>query len=208
MKKMAVPTSQELDALFALAEAGDISALNDIYDINKTLANRANSRMKYLEDQEMETAAYTRAQYWLGEKTGKSRFSKAKQSNLDALRKQMDMESQFLRWQTSTTAGEKLRRENIYKTLEEHGIINIPDDPKKARAYKKEMDKFLSSDAFENIKNSIGTDFVSIGSEYIEAGAKAKDLINLYSEYEKATNKSLFDVIDGWKEGKRHLTDR
>lgn len=207
MKKMDVPTSQELDALFALAEAGDVSALNEIYDINKTLAKRANSRMKYLEDKEMETAAYTRAQYWLGEETGKSRFSEGKNKDLDDLREQMAMESQFLRWQTSMVSGEKLRRENIYNTLEEHGIIDIPDDPKKARAYKKEMDKFLSSDAFENIKKSIGTDFVSTGSEYIEAGAKAEDLINLYSEYEQATDKSLFDVIDGWKAGKRSLYD-
>lgn len=208
MKKIDVPTSQEIDALFALAEAGDASALSALYDMNKSMAKTANSRMSYLESKDQGSAVYSRAQYWLGEERGKTRFSESRRMDIDDLREQMDIEAQFLRSKDSTITGERERINRMFDSLEDHGYIDMPDDPKEKRAYKKRMEKFLKSDIFVEFKKYFGSAIIGGASEIIQDGGDLEELILLYQEMEELGDYDLFDVWDGWREGKRHLTDR
>lgn len=205
MRIASTPTQQQIDDMFARAQVGDPAALEWIYKQNNALSKRANSRLSYLEKQNMETAAYQRAQYYLGEERGSNRFYQGKKGSLEDLQENMEQAAQFLRSQTSTVRGEKKRQERIYDTLEEQGYIEIPEDPKEERAYKKEMNKFLSSDAFNEIKKAFGSGIISSASEIIQAGASVDDLVSLYKQYEESIETDLFQVWDGWREGKRNL---
>ena len=204
MRTASTPTWQDIQDKFIQAEQGDASALEWIYEQNTAMAKRANSRMDYLEQKGMDesSGAYKQAAYYLGEQ-GRERFSTSKRMDMDLLEENMKRSSNFLRAQTSTIRGEYKRRERIYNTLEEHGYIDVPEDPKEERAYKKRMDKFLSSDAFEDLKKAFGSGIISDASENIQQGANVDDLISLYREYEEGEDMDLFTVWDGWIEATR-----
>lgn len=203
--KKAVPTQQKIDEMFSLAAAGDQSALGWIYEQNKSLSKTANSRMSYLEKKGMETGAYMRAQYYLGEERGSDRFYTGKRGGLDSLQENMEQAAQFLRSQTSTVRGEQMRRDRIYDTLEENGYIEMPEDADERVRYKKEMDKFFKSDAFDEIKKTIGSAVIATASELVQTGYSVEDLMELYKEYEDSSDSDIFMVWDGWLEGKPHL---
>ena len=67
------------------------------------------------------------------------------------------------------------------------------------------MDKFFKSDAFDEIKKTIGSAVIATASELVQTGYSVEDLMELYKEYEDSSDSDIFMVWDGWLEGKPHL---
>ena len=211
MKAASVPTQQMIDVLYEQAEAGDMAALKEFAELNLKLSKRANSRMATIEkspDAEG-TGAYRQAQYFLGE-LGRKKFSEKgtipkNSDSLEAMYDNLEAAGKFLRMQTSTMRGENLRRELIFKKLEEGNYINIPEDPKARIRYKKEMNKFLSSDAWKEIKATYLSGAIKTASEAISSGARVSNLIDLFNQYQSSTDHDLLQIWEGWQEGKKKL---
>lgn len=205
MKKSRVPTIEEIENL---QKSGNIDAL---YKLNETLAKRANSRLKYLEYRNLETAAYTRAKGYIQEfkeRGGGEYFTRKKLSDIDDLVENIKEEAKFLRSQTSTVTGEMRRREKIFNTLtkkDENGKSIIPVPATEDRdSYKKKFLDFLDSDVWDEIKKSLYSDTnvtMDEAGEAIAAGATLDDLVSAYNDYlSKAPGETdIFEVWDNWR---------
>lgn len=204
------PTQQELYEVLAQAEAGDQSAITWLQKQNNLLAKRANERMRYMEisgflEDSKGTAAYERAQYYLTEEQGRTRFYTGKKGSLDDIAKNIEQVSNFLRSQTSTVRGELRRRDKIFASLEEGGWIDVPDDPKQASRFKRNFNRFLESDAWNDLKKTIGTNILKVASEAIQDGTRVGDLISMFKDYQTREDVDIFDVWDSWTAGKRKI---
>lgn len=136
-------------------------------------AKRANVRLKALEKAGYTSSpAYQRATWFTGETRDKLRFTESKHLNYDELRTAYEEVNIFLQSPASTITSEKERRSGIEKIL-----------PKADRKTKAAFQRFLSSNAFEELKKVIGTDIVKKGADAIENGAKVSDLNRLFNNF-------------------------
>lgn len=198
MPRKDVPSMEYITNLY---ESGN---LQELRSINETLAKRANWRLSDLENKGLDSsAAYTRATYYLSEVSDYSsgdRFSRSKQMDIDALYEQIKQESNFLRWQTSTAAGERERRERVFNTLEEKNLIEIPENMDKD-AFKDKFLRFLSDDAWTEIKKHLyHKDILNEAGEAIAAGASVQELSQAMTDYMTGeTSEDILTIWDNWK---------
>ena len=198
MPRKDVPSMEYITNLY---ESGN---LQELRSINETLAKRANWRLSDLENKGLDSsAAYTRATYYLSEVSDYSsgdRFSRSKQMDIDSLYEQIKQESNFLRWQTSTAAGERERRERVFNTLEEKNLIEIPENMDKD-AFKDKFLRFLSDDAWTEIKKHLyHKDILNEAGEAIAAGASVQELSQAMTDYMTGeTSEDILTIWDNWK---------
>lgn len=215
-KRARIPTTQEINDLYA---KGDIESLRRI---NETLAKRANTRMKALEDKDMEgTYAYNRAKSFIQEykELGNGvNFSRRKTLDIDDLVLNIKEESNFLRSQTSTASGEQKRRDAIYQTLTTRKIsdkqskyygqtiISAPEgDKAQQTAFKKKFLDFLDSDTWNEIKKDLYGDTNQTMDEAAEAvknGASISDLKAAWDNYVKHDISDPETIWDEWRSPK------
>ena len=203
MKKGYIPTSQEVDRLYQHAISGDAAALQELGDLNNKLAKRANERMRDLERQGLEgTAAYNRAKYYIQDQDfGNSKyFSQSRKLDPDDLLMNIDNVSEYLRAETSTSAGERRRRQNISDSLENKGFF---DDvaPEDVNDTKKQLLDFFDTDAWEDIRkhNKGGTnEMVAEAVEAIENGALLGDLKRAFKDFQRGADTDYIEIWENW----------
>lgn len=203
MKKGYIPTSQEVDRLYQSATSGDAAALQELGDLNNKLAKRANERMRDLERQGLEgTAAYNRAKYYIQDQDfGKGDyFSQSRKLDPDDLLMNIDNVSEYLRAETSTSAGERKRRQNISDSLENKGFFDdvAPEDVNDA---KKQLLDFFDTDAWEDIRkhNKGGTnEMVAEAVEAIENGALLGDLKRAFKDFQRGADTDYIEIWENW----------
>ena len=203
MKKGYIPTSQEVDRLYQRATSGDAAALQELGDLNNKLAKRANERMRDLERQGLEgTAAYNRAKYYIQDQDfgpGKY-FSQSRKLDPDDLLLNIDNVSEYLRAETSTSAGERKRRQKISDSLENKGFF---DDvaPEDVNNTKKQLLDFFDTDAWEDIRkhNKGGTnEMVAEAVEAIENGALLGDLKRAFKDFQRGADTDYIEIWENW----------
>lgn len=203
MKKGYIPTSQEVDRLYQRATSGDSAALQELGDLNNKLAKRANERMRDLERQGLEgTAAYNRAKYFIQDQEFGSGeyFSQSRKLDPDDLLLNIDNASEYLRAETSTSAGERRRRQNISDSLENKGFF---DDvaPEDVNDTKKQLLDFFDTDAWEDIRkhNKGGTnEMVAEAVEAIENGALLGDLKRAFKDFQRGADTDYIEIWENW----------
>lgn len=203
MKKGYIPTSQEVDRLYQRATSGDAAALQELGDLNNKLAKRANERMRDIERQGLEgTAAYNRAKYYIQDQDfGKGEyFSQSRKLDPDDLLMNIDNVSEYLRAETSTSAGERRRRQNISDSLENKGFF---DDvaPEDVNDTKKQLLDFFDTDAWEDIRkhNKGGTnEMVAEAVEAIENGALLGDLKRAFKDFQRGADTDYIEIWENW----------
>lgn len=177
MARRAIPTQQQLRNLEYRAGRGDAAAEAELRTLARTIAKRANQRMVELEKAGYETAALNRAQYWLNEIRGRNRYREnVKTLDMDTLMDELEKSTQFLRWQTSTVAGENLRRKHILEALAGKGI-----HPENEKLF---LD-FLDSEIWTEFKKFKGTDLQVEAAELLETQEDYDNLKKLYNDYEE-----------------------
>ena len=203
MKKGYIPTSQEVDRLYQRATFGDAAALQELGDLNNKLAKRANERMRDIERQGLEgTAAYNRAKYYIQDQDfGKGEyFSQSRKLDPDDLLINIDNVSEYLRAETSTSAGERKSRQNISDSLENKGFF---DDvaPEDVNDTKKQLLDFFDTDAWEDIRkhNKGGTnEMVAEAVEAIENGALLGDLKRAFKDFQRGADTDYIEIWENW----------
>ena len=211
-----IPTIERINSLY---EAGDYQELQKI---NETLAKRSNERMRQLEKADLDTtAAYKRAQDFISDSdfAVNKRFSRSKKMDIDSLYDQIKSESNFLRWQTSTVAGEQKRREEIFKSLTEQHIdeetgdivnpaIDLPTNMD-IDVFKKKFLEFLDTGAWEELKKHIySKNILNEAGEAISAGASVEELTQAVKDYvNKDTEDDLLTIWDNWNKVATNETD-
>lgn len=188
-----VPTQQELNKLWKMYESGDKTALKNLQSISRTLAKRANQRIRDMRKRGLgNTAAITRAEYWISNELGKRKgFIESANIKPDLMSEQLDVVTSFLNWQTSSAKGELKRRENIIKGLNESDKVSIQVDAR--------ILDFLDSDAWSALKN-IGSDqAIKAFYEMLHKGKTLEELLDIYNKYLHDESMDLFDVLDEWK---------
>lgn len=203
MKKGYIPTSQEVDRLYQRATSGDNAALQELGDLNNKLAKRANERMRDIECQGLKgTAAYNRAKYYIQDQDfGKGDyFSQSRKLDPDDLLMNIDNVSEYLRAETSTSAGERKRRQNISDSLENKGFF---DDvaPEDVNDTKKQLLDFFDTDAWEDIRkhNKGGTnEMVAEAVEAIENGALLGDLKRAFKDFQRGADTDYIEIWENW----------
>lgn len=213
--RKSVPTIEQIRELY---DAGDFKALQSI---NETLAKRSNERLRQLEKYDYETAAYKRAQNFIKESdfAKNKRFSRSKKMDIDSLYDQLKQESNFLRWQTSTIAGENKRREEIFKSLTEQRIdeatgdiinpaIDLPTNMD-TDVFKKKFLDFLDTNAWDELKKHIySSNILNEAGEAISAGASIEDLKKAMTDYiNNDTEDDLLTIWDNWTRVATNETD-
>lgn len=202
-----VPTTEYIQSLY---NEGNIQELRQL---NETLAKRTNERMRQLEKNDFDsTAAYQRAKSFIDKSafSKNNRFSRSKKIDPEELLKQVKQEANFLRWQTSTVAGEMKRREKIFDTLTsqqinpktgniEEPLIDIPSDMD-YDAFKKSFLDFLDSGAWEELKKHLYYhDILKDAGEAISKGASVESLVEAIKDYTGGDKSSdLINIWDNW----------
>lgn len=177
MARRAIPTQPQLRNLEYRAGRGDAAAEAELRSLARTMAKRANQRMVELEKAGYETAALNRAQYWLNEIRGRNRYREnVKTLDMDILMDELEKSTQFLRWQTSTVAGETRRRKKILSALKGKGI-EIKNE--------KIFLEFLDSDIWNEFKKYIGTDLQRIAGEVLETQEDLDNLKQMFNRYQE-----------------------
>lgn len=207
MAKSVIPTTEYIQSLY---NSGEIEALRSL---NETLAKRTNERMRQLEKHDFDsTAAYQRAKSFIdkSEYSKNNRFSRSKKIAPEELLKQVKQEANFLRWQTSTVAGEMKRREEIFDTLTSQRIdpktgeivdpiVDIPAG-EDYDSFKKSFLDFLDSNAWEEFKKHIYyKDILNDAGAAIAGGASIESLIEAVNDYKSGTSEDdLINIWDNW----------
>ena len=199
MRKLArgeIPTYQEMVDLLDAAEAGDAQALQDAQAISSQLAKRANVRLKALEKEDFESSpSYMRVLDQMDRLDGRARFSESRHLSREDLETQLEELSIFMRDETSTVAGEKMRRSGIDTMITENQIE--VHDEKTRRA----LLRFLESDEWNAYRKLAG--YVQ-GSRQtivnaIENGMTLKDFKNMYKKAVKQSTAKLSTLLTDWE---------
>lgn len=199
MRKLArgeIPTYQEMVDLLDAAEAGDDQALSDARAISSQLSKRANVRLKALEKADLETSpAYMRVQDQLDRLDGRARFSESKKLSRADLETQLEELSIFMRDETSTVSGEKMRRSGIDTMITENQIE--VHDEKTRRA----LLRFLESDEWNQYRKLAGYVQGSMQTivNAIENGRTLKDFKNMYKKAVKQSAAQLSTLLTDWE---------
>ncbi len=212
-RRKPIITKEEIDRLY---DAGDIEAL---MAYNETYAKRSNERLASLERADLGgTASYNRAIDWLqteSEYSSGTRFSRSKKMDIDDLRDQLIQETDFLRSQTSTVAGEKARREKIFKSMIDSDVldINLPDqsDEEAYKTAKERFMKFLDEDVFnELVKTFRPTDIINMGAEAIQNNQDPADLQKAYDDFVagEVEDTDILDIFETWTGAGLHEKNR
>lgn len=202
-----IPTTEYIQSLY------NEGKIDELRDINETLAKRTNERMRQLEKHDFDsTAAYQRAKSFIDKSTYSkgNRFSRSKKIDAEELVKQVKQEANFLRWQTSTVAGEMKRREKIFDTLTsqqinpktgeiEEPIIDIPSGAD-MDAFKKSFLDFLDSNAWEELKKHMYySDILRDAGAAVASGASVESLVEAIKDYTGGDrSKDLITIWDNW----------
>lgn len=203
-----IPTTQEIDELARRADAGDPEAIRELGDLNNKIAKRANERMRDIERKGLAgTAAYNRAKHFIQNEdfgTGEY-FSQSRKLDPDDAARNLREASTYLRYQTSTSAGEMARRADILDKLAAGNWIQMPDNKDDAAEFRRKFLDFLDTRAWDEMKKHLGdTDIIKKGSEAISGGAKISDLTRAFKDYENGQNTDLFEIWDNWTSGDKY----
>lgn len=203
-----IPTTQYINDLADKAAKGDKNALDELGDLNNRISKRANQRMRDIEKKGLEgTAAYNRAKYFIQNQdfgTGQY-FSQSRKLDADDAALNLINATQYLRSQTSTSAGEMRRRADIVNRLEEGGWIEVPDDD--PATFKRNFLEFLDSNAWDDIKKHMyatNSGLLQDAGEAIQNGAKIGDLMRAFKDYQKGADTDLFEIWDNWTSGQMY----
>lgn len=188
-------TQQELYDLYKAAEAGSSSALATLRESSKYYGKKGNERIVDFEKADMHSQALTRAQHFLDTQMGRDRFSRSKKLDAYEAYKNASEARRFLRAKTGTVRREKLRESKVMEKLEKGGYI--PGGM--SISQKKSFSKFLRSGAWDEIKNTLGSQEMKDIAEKLTQGYDIDELLSAYEDYDLG-NIDFVEFTEGWLE--------
>lgn len=199
MPKKALTQSQIYD-LYQAARGGDKAALKALNEVSSYYGKKGNERIRAFEKADMGSVALSRAQHFLKYMERRETFTRSKK--LDAYEAYMNASEarRFLRAKTGTPTRERKRMTEVLKKLSEptdERPWSIPEGLQSG-AERKSFEKFLSSDAWEEIKNTMGSQTMKDAAERIDQGADVQELLDAYEQSLSDKDFNFQDFVDGW----------
>lgn len=210
-QKSSIPSGEQIEKLALSAARGDSDALNQLGALNEKLGRRANQNLRDLEKKGYKSSdAYKQAAFELGKdkprfsQSGKPGFGEDAAAAAYRLAESAKQSAKFLRYKTSTVGGvrEKAAKgsEKMKTKLKAAFSGVVEDIDKKWKKIEKDLNKFLSSDAFGELRNVIGSPVIEAVAEKINEGANIDDLLNLFKMWEdKTIDVGILTVWDTWE---------
>lgn len=210
-KKSSIPSGEQIEKLALSAAKGNTDALNELGALNEKLGRRANQNLRDLEKKGYKQSdAYKQAAFETGKEkprfsqSGKPGFGEDAAAAAYRLAESVKQAAKFLRYKTSTVGGvrEKAAKgsEKMKSKLKVAFSGVLDDVDKKWNKIEKDLNKFLSSDAFGELRNTIGSPVIEAVAEKINAGANIDDLLNLFKLWEdKTLDVGILTVWDTWE---------
>lgn len=188
-------TQTEIYDLYRAARGGDSSALRQLNEVSNYYGKKGNERIVDFEKADMRSEALTRAEHFLKTQMGRDRFSRSKKLDAYEAYKNASEARRFLRAKTGTPARERLRESKVFEKLEKGGYI--PGGMTSAQ--KKSFSKFLRSNAWDEIKNTLGSQEMKDIAEKLTEGYDIDELLAAYEDYDLG-NIDFVEFVDGWAE--------
>lgn len=213
LQKIKVPTTEFIEDLAQEAARGNADALNELGRLNEKLGRTANQRLRDLEKKGYTSSeAYKQAQYRMN--ADRPRYSQAHTGSAWTLAESAQQAAQFLRYKTSTVGGvrEKARKgfaaikEKIEESMHKAGAkkfkagAHFKDVKKLTDAQiEKELDRFIKSDAFTELRRSIGSPVIEAVAEKLSGGADLDELLDAFEQWERGDlDVGVLTLWDGW----------
>lgn len=207
LQKIKVPTTEFIEDLAQEAARGNADALKELGRLNEKLGRTANQRLRDLEKKGYQSSeAYKQAQYRMN--ADRPRYSQAHTGSAWTLAESAQQAAQFLRYKTSTVGGvrEKARKgfaavkEKIAESMQKDGAKKFKDVKKLINAQlEKELDRFINSDAFTELRRSLGSPVIEAVAEKLSGGADLDELLDAFEQWERGDlDVGVLTLWDGW----------
>lgn len=196
-KKSRELTIQDLDALFERAEGGDVRAEAQVRKEVAKLAKRANRQFRTLEVAGVSSASFERAQYYLSEEKGTTRFrERTKTQNLTELQEDAAQIMAFIRSGGYTKKAAQLESDQI-ENISSALTAALGEMPDEYIIY--QINEMFRTDAWKEFKKSHGrsTDLIQTAQDAFTRGRSVDDMIAAYDEYTQSRDES-FDIVQAW----------
>lgn len=193
-------TQDEIYKLYQEARGGDKSALQRLNEVSSYYGKKGNERIRSFEKAGIGSVALSRAQHFLQEEEGRTTFSRSKKLDAFEAYQNASEARRFLRAKTGTPAREKKRMTKVLEKLSEpteKRPWSIPEGLQTGEE-RKSFEKFLSSKAWDEIKNTMGSQTMKDTSERIDQGGDVQELIDAYEASLEDKDFSFQDFVEGW----------
>lgn len=206
LQKIKVPTTEFIEDLAQEAARGNADALNELGRLNEKLGRTANQRLRDLEKKGYQSSeAYKQAQYRMN--ADRPRYSQAHTGSAWTLAESAQQAAQFLRYKTSTVGGVRAKAKKGFETVKSKVVTSVEEAGDEYEHVKKltdedlekELDRFMDSDAFTELRRTIGSPVIEAAAEKLSGGANLNDLLNAFEQWEKGDLKvGVLTLWDGW----------
>lgn len=193
-------TQNQIYDLFQAARGGDKAALKYLNEVSSYYGKKGNERIRAFEKADMGSVALSRAQHYLQTEQGRSKFSRSKKLDAFEAYQNASEARRFLRAKTGTPAKERKRMTKVLEKLSEpteDRQWSIPEGLQTG-AERKSFEKFLSSDAWDEIKNTMGSQTMKDTAERIDQGGDVQELVDAYKESLTDKDFNFQDFVSGW----------
>lgn len=190
----------EIYDLFQAARGGDKAALKALNEVSSYYGKKGNERIRSFEKADTGSVALSRAQHYLQTEQGRSTFSRSKKMDAFEAYQNASEARRFLRAKTGTVAKERKRMTKVLEELSqptEDRPWSIPEGLQTGEE-RKSFEKFLSSNAWDEMKNTMGSQTMKDTAERIEQGGDVQELIDAYKESLTDKNFNFQDFVRGW----------
>lgn len=183
----------EIYDLYQAAKGGDSAALARLNETSSYYGKKANERLTSFKKADMTSTAFTRAEHYLQNEAERSRFARGKKLDAFDAYKNASEARRFIRAKTGTVTREKKREAAVMEKLQKGGYL--PENMSKKDT--QQFSKFLRSNAWEEIKNTFGSQTMKEIAENIQQGADVDELIESYEDYQNGEI-DIDDWLEGW----------
>ena len=193
-------TQNQIYDLFQAARGGDKAALKALNEVSSYYGKKGNERIRSFEKAGMGSVALSRAQHYLQSEQGRSTFSRSKKLDAFEAYQNASEARRFLRAKTGTVAKERKRMTKVLEKLSEpteDRPWSIPEGLQTGEE-RKSFEKFLSSDAWDEIKNTMGSQTMKDTAERIDQGGDVQELIDAYKESLTDKDFNFQDFVSVW----------
>lgn len=193
-------TQNQIYDLFQAARGGDKAALKALNEVSSYYGKKGNERIRDFEKADMGSVALSRAQHYLQSEQGRSTFSRSKKLDAFEAYQNASEARRFLRAKTGTPTKERERMTKVLEKLSEpteDRQWSIPEGLQSGEE-RKSFEKFLSSDAWDEIKNTMGSQTMKDTAERIDQGADVQELMDAYKESLTDKDFNFQDFVSGW----------
>lgn len=193
-------TQTEIYDLFQAARGGDSAALKALNEVSSYYGKKGNERIRAFEKADMGSFALSRAQHYLQSEQGRSTFSRSKKLDAFEAYQNASEARKFIRAKTGTPERERKRMNKVLDELSqptENRPWSIPEGLQTGEE-RKSFEKFLSSDAWDEIKNTMGSQTIKDVAERIDQGGNVQELLDAYQSSLEDEDFSFQDFVEGW----------